>query len=583
MHNRRYRRKYRAGTIYIVAIGTSLIVVCLAVASLQAVRVQRRMNAQHTEYANVEKLAHAGIEFVQHKMATDATWRTQFTNGTSVSRSVTGGTFSVVLTDPEDGNIANHSTDPIVITSTGIIGSATQKLTAYVEPQTQLYAASQSSLYSATELRFIGASISSNQWAYSADKIDAQSSSTVNMNCLAQTTLTGSLYNYRSSQGGVWPMPQPDMNPISTSYVGKYYLDNAVTINAADLPTGGDELVNNGTFETNTAGWTSWLCTLTRDTNQKYTGSASCLVSNRNAFFPSTPIQDITQHMVKGHDYDVSFWVRPAERQEFRPTIAIYSNGSLIPIYSIGDPIDARANRWTQVRQSMNITWSGALTKAELQISTTLKSNYHFDDVSIRDLSRVAGTRYIESVNLDRGVNPFGSGAVSANGIYSINAPGAKILIRNCRLGCTIAVQGATKVEVSGAVNWIPSGRNFPALIANAPVDDLTTGTALLESVVGRSLNPTSSPSEGSSDADASDSYANVINGAILSVGTSAAILMNGGTTLSGPIMSTGRITVTTPGQTINFQSDMITNPPPSFFADPPKMRLIPSSIRSVP
>jgi hypothetical protein len=325
------------------------------------------------------------------------------------------------------------------------------------------------------------------------------------------------------------------------------------------------------------------MCTLTRDTTRKNSGVASCLVSNRNTWLPSTPIQNITQHMVKGHDYDVSFWVRPTETQEFRLVIATYANGSLIPIYSTGDPIAAKANKWTQVRQSMNITWSGALTKAELQISTTLKSDYHFDDVSIFDLSRVAGTRYIESVILDSRVNPFGSGAVSANGIYSINAPGEKILIRNSRLGCTLAVQGATKVEVSGAVNWIPSGQNFPAIIANAPVDDLTTGTALDESTVGRSLNPTASPSAGSSDADAVDIYPNVISGAILSVGTSAAILMNGAATLSGPIMSTGRITITTPGQTINFQSDMITNPPPGFFADPPKMRLIPSSIRSVP
>jgi Carbohydrate binding domain len=496
---------------------------------------------------------------------------------------VNGGTFSVVLTDPEDGNIANHTTDPVAITSTGTIGSSTHKLAAFVEPQTQLFAASQSSLYSTTEIRFIASTITGNQWTYSADKIDAQSSSTVNMNCLAQNTLTGSTYFYRSVQGGSWPMQQPDMNPLSTSYVGKYYLDNAVTINAADLPTGGVELCNNGTFETDTTGWTAWLCTLTRDTTRRHSGVASCLVSNRNAFFPSTPIQDITEHMVKGHDYDISFWVRPTDQQEFRPTIATYFHGSFVPTYSVGDPVVVNAKTWTLVRQSMNISWPGALTKAELQISTTEKFDYHFDDVSIRDLSRVAGTRYIESVILDNAVNPYGSGTVSANGIYAINAPGEKILIRNSRLGCTIAVQGATKVEVRDAINWIPSGRNFPALIADAPVDDLTTGTALNESTVGMSLNPTASPSAGSSDMDAGDSYPNAINGAILSVGTSAAILMNGAATLSGPVMSTGRITVTTPGQTINFQSDMISNPPPSFFADPPKMRLIPSSIHSVP
>ncbi len=577
------RHKNRAGTIYIVAMGTSLIVVCLAVASLQAVRVQRRMNAQQTEYANAEKLAHAGIEFVQHKIATDSTWRTQFTNGTSVSRTVNGGTFSVVLTDPEDGIIANQSTDAVVITSTGTIGSSTQKLTAFVEPQSKLYAASQSSIYSATEIRFVGATVTGNQWAYSADKIDARSTSNVNMNCLAQNALTGSIYTYRSSQGGIWPMEQPDLNPASATYVGKYYTDNAVVINAADLPTGGVELINNGTFDTNTNGWTPWLCTLSSDTAQKRSGTASCLVSGRSLFFPSTPIQNITSHMVKGHDYDVSFWVRPTETQDFRPSIVLNITGSFIPIVLLGDPVTANAGAWTLVRSAINVTWSNALTKAEFQIGSTKTSSYHFDDVSIRDISRVAGTRYIESVILDNTTNPYGSGTLSTNGIYSIIAPGEIISISNSRIGSTIVVPAASKVEISDAVNWIPSGRNFPALIAKAPIDDLTRGTALNESAVGMSLNTTASPFAGNSDLDAGDSYPNVINGAILSVGASAAILMNGVATLSGPIMSTGRVTVTTSGQTINFPSDMISNPPPSFFADPPKMRLIPSSIRSLP
>jgi hypothetical protein len=36
-------------------------------------------------------------------------------------------------------------------------------------------------------------------------------------------------------------MEQPDLNPASATYVGKYYTDHAVVINAADLPTGGTE------------------------------------------------------------------------------------------------------------------------------------------------------------------------------------------------------------------------------------------------------------------------------------------------------------------------------------------------------
>jgi Tfp pilus assembly protein PilX len=48
-----------------MAMGASLIVACLAIAGLQSVRVQRRMNDQIAQAANARNLAEAGIEFVR--------------------------------------------------------------------------------------------------------------------------------------------------------------------------------------------------------------------------------------------------------------------------------------------------------------------------------------------------------------------------------------------------------------------------------------------------------------------------------------------------------------------------------------
>ena len=97
-------------------------------------------------------------------------------------------------------------------------------------------------------------------------------------------------------------MDQPDMVPTSSGYVGRYYIDNSIAIVASDLPTGGTELVKNGGFETNTTNWTTFLCTLTRDTTQKKTGLAACFVSGRSSS-QTTPIQNITEHMLKGRSY----------------------------------------------------------------------------------------------------------------------------------------------------------------------------------------------------------------------------------------------------------------------------------------
>ncbi|HUP77266.1 MAG TPA: hypothetical protein VM260_01805, partial [Pirellula sp.] len=60
-------------------------------------------------------------------------------------------------------------------------------------------------------------------------------------------------------------------------------------------------------------------------------------------------------------------------------------------------------------------------------------------------------------------------------------------------------------------------------------------------------------------------------------------IRLEGRSPLSGPIHSGTIISAKQGTININFPSDIILNPPPGFFADPPKMRLITSSVQSAP
>ena len=574
---KRFLSKKRAGSIYIVAMGTSLIVVCLAMASLQAVRVQRRINDELSQIANAKKLAQSGIEFAQQKIITDSAWRTYFTHGTPVTRTTTGGSFSVTLTDPVDGVIANQTTDPIIVTSTGNFGSASQKLTAYLEPQRQLFAACRSALYAPTEILFEGCTITANQWAYCDNQITTIANPIVNMNCLAGILYkTSRGYSQRAVLGGKWPMDKPDLLPTSSGYVGKYYIDNGVTINASDLPTGGTELIKNAGFITDTANWTPNLCTIAAVTEGL---SKSCLVSNRTWTLGS-PVQDITQHMLKGRNYTVTFYVRSVSKGNFYPLIVLNSSGSVLPIQLAGSVVPVAKNVWTRVSSTINVTWSGVLTKAEFRIGNTGLNNYNFVDASLLNENRIAGTRYIENVVLGNTANPFGSGIISLNGIYSLNVPGENLLIRDSRINASLVVQNASNVEILNAVSWEPTGRNFPALIANARINDLTSVTSLIEDTVGVNFNPAASPYQGVSDADANDSYPSAITGAIVSTGE---IRLEGRSTLSGPIHSGTIIRAKSSTININFPSDIILNPPPGFFADPPKMRLITSSVQSAP
>ena len=569
----------RSGSVYVMAMGTSLIVACLAIVGLQAVRVQRRSNEALLQTVNAAGLAQCGIEFAQHAIQTNPNWRTQFVHGVPVTRNTTGGRFSVTLTDPDDGSIANQNTDPVIISSTGLFGGSTQKLSAYLEPQNHLLPACRSSLYAASYISMKKCTINANQWAYSEGWILALNNATVNMNCLAANANIGSGYNQRTVSGGVWPMAKPELNPTSANYIGTYYIDNAVRINAGDLPTGGTELATNGGFTSNMNHWTGFGCTLNRVTNQVSTWPASCLVSGRSSL-ASTPIQNITQHMVKNRAYHISFWVRTIEDQDVSPMIVSYGSGDILPTINTGTRVKAKSGIWTLVSSNVLATWSGTLTRAEFQIGTERSSNYHFDSVSIQDAEREVGTRYIENVRLGYSNNPFGTGSVSPNGIYVISSPGENLVIRNSRINGTLVIQESAGVEFTDAISWEPSGRNFPALISNKEIDDNTSSTSLDESLIGVNLNPADTPYRGDSNTTATDQYPTVVSGAIVS---SRDIKLKGVASYLGPIMSADDIWVDCPNLSIQLPSDMLLNPPPGFYEDPPKMLINSSSHQSIP
>ena len=562
-----------------MAMGTSIIVACLAMIGLQAVRVQRRCNEAMLQTVNAANLAQCGIEFAQHAIQTNVNWRTQFAHGVPVTRNTTGGSFSVTLTDPGDGSISNQPIDPVIISSTGSFGSSTQKISAYLEPQNQLFAACRSSLYAASWIRLRRCTVNANQWAYSEGRIRAQNNSVINMNCLAADTIIGSGFNQRTVNGGVWPMDKPELNPSLANYIGNYYINNAVRINANDLPTGETELVTNRGFTLNTANWTALACTLNRVTNQAESGPASCFVSGRSSL-ASTPIQNITQHMVKNRTYRISFWVRTTEDQDVFPKIVSYGSGDIMPTIRTGTRVEAESGRWTWVSSNVLVSWSGTLTRAEFQIGTERSSNYHFDSVSIQDAEREVGTRYIENVRLGYSNNPFGTSSVSPNGIYVISSPGENLVIRNSRINGTLVIQDSAGVEFTDAISWEPSGRNFPALISKEEIEDNTSSTILDESVIGVNLNPADTPYQGDSNTTATDRYPTVVSGAMVS---SRNIELAGVASYRGPIMSDNEIQVDCPNLSIQFPSDMLLNPPPGFYGDPPKMLINSSSYQSIP
>jgi len=132
------------------------------------------------------------------------------------------------------------------------------------------------------------------------------------------------------------------------------------------------------------------------DTSVARLGVASCLVSGRS-FVIATPVQVITQHMVKGRDYTASFWVRAVEEQDFFPVIEISCTGSFLPVILLGNKVLVTAGTWTLVSSTLPVSWTGTLNNAMFQIRSAKTSNYHIDDASLLNEDLIPGTRFVNS------------------------------------------------------------------------------------------------------------------------------------------------------------------------------------------
>ena len=199
---------------------------------------------------------------------------------------------------------------------------------------------------------------------------------------------------------------------------------------------------------------------------------------------------------------------------------------------------------------------------------------------------------HIQNTLLSDAFNPFSlnNSIRSSTGIYIVDCRGREVLIENSRIRSTLVFRNCPRVVLSRGIVWEAISRNYPAIIAEAPIIDNTTldtwGMNLLrESDVRFNFNPTHTPFAGVSDSDHLDTFPCRIDGAIFSTQTinlgnsNSSLSLGKIQTLTGPILARNTISVQNTIKDINFDSNMILNPPPGFYPAFTPMRLIPSSI----
>lgn len=194
---------------------------------------------------------------------------------------------------------------------------------------------------------------------------------------------------------------------------------------------------------------------------------------------------------------------------------------------------------------------------------------------------------FIDRALLSPGANPYG--APNAGGIYVISVPALSTLtIRRSRIVGTLIVQLglASSLQVRDEVNWERGDGNLPTLIVSAAalssVSLTGSSNSLSESLLGVNFNPASTPYNGQSDTDTTDTYPTEVRGVVHISTLLASVTVGQGFSLNGTLISEGSLTIDA-GASFNYDAAVLNNPPAPYQTGSASMMPVPGTWSWVP
>src|SRR3954462_12955055 len=119
------RSSPRQGGVYIVVLGSAMIIALLGMCALIGQRIENRLVVASTDIRQAQLNANTAVELATLAMKQDTNWRTTYSNGNWFTNRSTGiGSCTANVVDPIDANLANGADDPVVITGIGYSGGA---------------------------------------------------------------------------------------------------------------------------------------------------------------------------------------------------------------------------------------------------------------------------------------------------------------------------------------------------------------------------------------------------------------------------------------------------------------------------
>lgn len=120
----------RRGSVYLLVLGVSMIVVVIGLSGLMVSRIEQRSASAVSDMTQARLHALAAIEMGMFLIdANPLSWRDSFKAGVLPTDMPLGnGTLTLQAADPVDGDLTNNTVDPVLFTGIGIDGGARHKL-----------------------------------------------------------------------------------------------------------------------------------------------------------------------------------------------------------------------------------------------------------------------------------------------------------------------------------------------------------------------------------------------------------------------------------------------------------------------
>ena len=127
-------RSRRRGTVYIIVLASMSIVMTISLSGLVTARTELAAASRTDEEASARSIARSALEIAVETINADPAWRESVSSDILVAKSSLGdGAFHVTAVDPDDGDLLDDYTDPVVLTAIAQRGQSTQKYSLRME------------------------------------------------------------------------------------------------------------------------------------------------------------------------------------------------------------------------------------------------------------------------------------------------------------------------------------------------------------------------------------------------------------------------------------------------------------------